>query len=30
MLGKYGLNIRVQPEKSYQNGELSFMGFEKA
>ena len=26
---KNGLNIRVQQEKTYQNDELFFLGFEK-
>ena len=29
MLGKNGLYIRIQQEKSYQNDELFFLGFEK-
>ena len=29
MLGKNGLHIRIQQEKSYQNDELFFLGFEK-
>ena len=29
MLGKKGLNIRIQQEKCYQNEELFLLGFEK-
>ena len=29
VLGKICLNIRIQPEKSYQNDELFILGFEK-
>ena len=29
MLGEIGLHIRIQQEKSYQNDELVFLGFEK-
>ena len=29
MLGKNGFHIRIQQEKSYQNDELFFLGFEK-
>ena len=28
-MGKNGLHIRIQQEKSYQNDELLFLGFEK-
>jgi len=29
VLGKNGLHIRIQQEKSYQKDELFFLGFEK-
>ena len=29
MPGKIGLHIRIQQEKSYQNDEFFFLGFEK-
>ena len=29
MLGKNGLHIRIQQEKSYQSDKLFFLGFEK-
>ena len=29
MLGKNGLHIRIQQEKSYQNDKLFYLGFEK-
>ena len=29
MLGKNGFHIRIQHEKSYQNDEVFFLGFEK-
>ena len=29
MLGKNGLHIRIQQEKSYQKDELFFLGFEE-